>query len=52
MADVLGFSGDPAVAPALEAAIKDRAADAALAARRAIDRIHLIQAAGVARDTP
>lgn len=40
-ADVLGFSGDRTLIPALEAATKDRDADVALAARRAIDRIQL-----------
>jgi hypothetical protein len=33
------FSGDSVVIPALEAVTKDRDADSALAARRAIERI-------------
>lgn len=41
VADVLGFSADPDVVPALEAAAKDSDAEAALAARRAIERIGL-----------
>jgi hypothetical protein len=38
---VLGFSRDPKVIPALEAASKDRDSDTAAAARRAIERISL-----------
>jgi len=41
IADVLGFSRDAGVIPALEALVKDADADVALAARRAIDRIRL-----------
>jgi HEAT repeat protein len=41
VADVLGFSRDVSVLPALEAASKDADADVALAAKRAIDRIKL-----------
>ncbi len=45
VADVLGFSGDPRVIPALEAAAKDADSDAARAAQRAIDRIKLAESA-------
>jgi HEAT repeat protein len=41
IADVLGFSGDPAVIGALEAARKDSDPDVAMAAQLAIDRIKL-----------
>jgi hypothetical protein len=41
LADVLGFSRNPAVIPALDAAVHDADADVARAARRAIDRIKL-----------
>jgi HEAT repeat protein len=41
VADVLGFSRDATVIPALEAAAKDADADVALAAKRAIERIRL-----------
>ena len=45
VADVLGFSRDATVIPALEAAAKDADADVALAAKRAIDRIRLADSA-------
>jgi HEAT repeat protein len=41
VADILGFSGDATIIPALEAAAKDPDEDVALAARRAIDRIKI-----------
>jgi len=41
MTDVIGFSRDAGVIPALEAAAKDADPDVALAAQRAIDRIKL-----------
>jgi len=41
MADVLGFSADPAVIPALTAASKDADPDVVLAAQRAIERLKL-----------
>jgi HEAT repeat protein len=41
VADVLGFSRDATVIPALEAAAKDADVDVALAAKRAIERIRL-----------
>ncbi len=41
IADVLGFSGDSTVIPALGAAAKDPDPDAALAAQRAIERLKL-----------
>ena len=41
VADALGFSHSPSVIPALEAAAKDRDAEAGRAAQRAIDRIRL-----------
>ncbi len=40
-ADVLGFSGDPSVAPALAAAAKDADPAVALAAERALERLKL-----------
>ena len=45
VADVLGFSRDVGVIPALEAASKDAEADVARAATRAIDRIRLADSA-------
>ncbi len=47
IADVLGFSGDPKIIPALEAAAKDADPDAAAAAQRAVDRIKLNRASAV-----
>ena len=41
VADVLGFSRDPNVIPALEAAAQDPDAETARAAQQAIDRIKL-----------
>jgi HEAT repeat protein len=43
LADILGYSADTGVVAALEAAAKDPDAEAALAARRAIDRLSLVQ---------
>jgi HEAT repeat protein len=41
VADVLGFSRDASVVPALNAASKDSDPDVAIAAERAIERINL-----------
>lgn len=41
MADVIGFSRDPAILPALEAAVKDSDPDVAAAAQQAIERLKL-----------
>ena len=41
VADVLGFSGDPKIVAALDAATKDADPDVAIAAQRAIERIKL-----------
>ena len=47
IADVLGFSDDPKIIPALEAAAKDSNPDSAAAAGRAVERIKLNRAFAV-----
>ena len=47
IADVLGFSGDAQIVPALEAAARDADADTAAAAQRALERINLNRASAV-----